>query len=705
MLSTEIKKDIQTAYSRFLKSKGYAPRRNQRAMIAEIAKVLANADDMSDRGALTLAPVAVIEAATGIGKTISYLLAALPVAQARDKKIVISTATIALQEQILLKDLPDLRKHSGLVFEFALAKGRGRYVCTSKLVNFLENETHPQQSLAFGGGSSITRDHAVMQRYRALKEAYFADEWTGDRDSWPEAISDYEWYPLTATHFECAGRRCQFVDHCPFFNARKAIQSVDCIIANHDLVLSDLALGGGVVLPPPEESIYIFDEGHHLAEKALDHFSYKLRLLQSEQWLQQFILEVPHCVQQLKLAEDGQSLLEKIVESAQSIRELFSYVNPLCQQILGQKEQFRFEHGEIAPALKHLAHEFVPPLQRLTQTIETLIALLKKHSEEKESAGLLAKYEHWQFVLGFSLRRSQLFLQLWTGYMQDDAATQVPHARWLDQLMVAGSHDIELHYSPVLAADVLLAYLWRKCFAAVMTSATLSLGGDFGRFKMQTGLGAESHYVCFESPFDYLHAAQLVIPPQAVDPTDESKHLRAIVDYIHQCVKLDEGVLVLFNSQRQMDEVYAHLSSVFQDITLVQGMQSKQSIIKEHKNKIECGEGSIIFGLASFSEGVDLPGKYLEHVIIARIPFAVPSDPVSATLYEWLEKQGKNSFDQVSIPDATMRLVQACGRLLRNEDDRGKVVMLDRRIITKPYGKKILRGLPPFQLVVQPPEL
>lgn len=702
MLTTEIKENIQVAYSRFLKKKGYGARRDQRNMIADIARVLGNANAVEEREEATCAPVAVIEAATGIGKTIAYLMAAIPIAQATGKKVVVSTATIALQEQILLKDLPDLRAHSGLQFEFALVKGRGRYVCTSKLMALLDHDEHPQSTLVFDERFLLSRDRSVAQLYQKLKEALLDETWSGDRESWPEVLSDPLWFPLTTTHHECAGRRCRYIESCPFFSARKAAQEADCIIANHDLVLSDLALGGGVVLPPPAQSLYIFDEGHHLADKTLEHFASHMRLHQTEQWLHTLINEAPLCAKQLELNTETNRALESVVDSSQRVRELLLSIVPACQAIMMAEASVRFEQGTIPAELKHIASALIKPLNTLYNTLDALLVQLKKKSEEKDNVGLATIFDHWLFVFGFALRRVQVLVELWRAYVQDDDRAQIPHARWMEQGSYSGLHDYELHYSPVLAAEVLRHYLWKKCHAAVLTSATLSSGGNFQRLRMQTGLGNDSYYARYESPFNYQEAAILLVPHQACDPGNEEEHLNGIVAYIHEQVQLNEGSLVLFNAQRQMEDVYGRLSSVFQDITLVQGSLSKQHIISTHKTRIECGEGSMIFGLASFFEGVDLPGKYLEHVIIARIPFAVPSDPVSLTLNEWLEKQGKNPFELVTVPDAIVRLLQACGRLLRSEHDHGKVAILDRRILTKRYGKRILQALPPFKLIVQP---
>ena len=701
MLTDEMKQDIQLAYSNFITSKGYRARMNQRIMIAEIAKVVANSPEVEERASGDNAAIAVVEAGTGIGKTIAYMISLLPIAKALEKKIIISTATVALQEQILHKDLPDLREHSGLEFSFALAKGRGRYLCTSKLINVLGAQGQEQTQL-FDVDMPTTLDRYGVKRLENFKNAYLEGDWNGDKDSWDGEVYDREWRHVTATHYECGGRRCQFIDSCPFYSARSAMQEADCVIVNHDLVLSDLALGGGVVLPAPSDSIYVFDEGHHLHEKAINHFSQHIRIKNTEQWLHQFLQEIPQCAQQLPWAKHGQSCLDKLVGPVKNFREMLLSSGPVWQQLSADQEHFRFPDGVIPEDIQAVSQGFLSPLRDIVNTLEGLLSTLKDMEEDLKVGSLQAMMEHWQSILGLSLRRFQSSLQLWVSYSYPDKEGCAPRARWLNRLEIQGDADIQLNSSPILGDDVLSDYLWRDCFSAVLTSATLSTAGDFGRLKMQTGLDDDCHYASLESPFDYPNAAVLLVPTQAADPVRETEHLEGIVSYVHERVSLTEGTLVLFNSQRQMEEAFDALSSVYQDITLAQGASSKQSIVRQHKARIDEGEGSIIFGLASFAEGIDLPGEYLTHVIIARIPFAVPSDPASEALYEWLEKSSRNPFFEVSVPDASMKLVQACGRLLRNENDRGTVALLDRRIVSKGYGRKIIESLPPFKVIVEP---
>jgi ATP-dependent DNA helicase DinG len=185
------------------------------------------------------------------------------------------------------------------------------------------------------------------------------------------------------------------------------------------------------------------------------------------------------------------------------------------------------------------------------------------------------------------------------------------------------------------------------------------------------------------------------------DPGDAEAHTQAIGELLPTLIDPDAGSLVLFSSRRQMLAVYELLSSELTRLTLVQGEFSKQEILRRHRVAIDAGDGAVIFGLASFAEGVDLPGKYCTHVIIAKIPFAVPDSPVESALSEWVDSNGGNAFMEISVPDAALRIVQASGRLLRSEDDLGRVSLLDRRIVTRRYGRAILDSLPPFKRDIQ----
>lgn len=199
------------------------------------------------------------------------------------------------------------------------------------------------------------------------------------------------------------------------------------------------------------------------------------------------------------------------------------------------------------------------------------------------------------------------------------------------------------------------------------------------------------------SPFNYAEAGVLHIPDLNVDVRDQDAHSRAIVRELPKLLDSEQSALVLFSSRKQMNDVFEGLDKDWRKRVLIQGRLSRQETLQKHKNRIDQGEISVLFGLASFAEGVDLPGDYCQHVVIAKIPFAVPDDPVEAALAEWIEARGGNPFMEIVVPDASLKLIQACGRLLRNEQDTGRVTILDRRLVTQRYGTALLNALPPFR--------
>jgi ATP-dependent DNA helicase DinG len=260
LLDDALKDRIREAYGAIIDSKGLTPRWGQRQMIAEIANALGRIPRPGEAPPAEPA-VCVIEAGTGTGKTIAYAVAAIPLAQALGKRLVVATATIALQEQFVNKDLPDIAQASGLEFTYVLAKGRRRYVCLSKLDRVLAGGQGESAALPlYPDELSAPVSADAMPVYNGMIDALGRGQWDGDRDNWPETIADDTWFGVTTDHSQCSGRRCPNIGQCSFYRARDELQTADIIVTNHDLALSDLALGGGAILSAPEDSIYIFDE-------------------------------------------------------------------------------------------------------------------------------------------------------------------------------------------------------------------------------------------------------------------------------------------------------------------------------------------------------------------------------------------------------------------------------------------------------------
>ena len=273
--SALVKQDVQQLYRQLVKQLELTPRWGQKQMIATVANHFLAISRSEDGHRIDDNPVCLVEAGTGTGKTLAYMVACLPIAKALDKKLVISTATIALQEQIVQKDLPALKKHGGYDFDFRLAKGRRRYLCVSRLDQALSQNASidPTQAL-FEDELALKLDGHQQALYKDMVVQLGSNQWDGDRDAWKDPLAEDHWRPITTDHKGCTNRRCSHFSQCPFFKARDGLEQADCIVTNHDLVLADLALGGGAILPAPEDTIYIFDEGHHLADKTLKPVSY-----------------------------------------------------------------------------------------------------------------------------------------------------------------------------------------------------------------------------------------------------------------------------------------------------------------------------------------------------------------------------------------------------------------------------------------------
>jgi ATP-dependent DNA helicase DinG len=703
MLSQDIKQLISNAYSTFLKSKELGPRHGQRVMIAEIAKTLGSIDLDDDGVRLNESHICIVEAGTGTGKTISYLLPSLILAKEMDKTLVISTATVALQEQIVNKDLPDLLKHSGLSFTFALAKGRARYVCNKKLNDVVENrksEVSALIGLYEDELPELTADG--LKPYKAMQKSLRNGEWTGERDTWKKTLQDKDWRIITSDHHECTGKKCPNYHECGFYKAREKMYVSDCIVANHDLVMADLSLGGGAVLQDPAQSIYVFDEGHHLPQKALGHFAQQARLQTTQKWLNQCLEQVDLILASFDGNDTLFSYVEKLPGHIKTCKEhleyAYSVLGLLVETIDTSKREsnYRFKNGEIPSDISIVAKNLNIAFSQLTELLFKIEASISIAMDDPDCGIPREELEIIHPIIGGWIGRSEANLELWKTYSYPDTKKAAPNARWLNPVFSQGVvTDIDVCSSPILADEVLKRNLWDRACGVILTSATMTSLGNFESFRMRSGVPADANYHIVQSPFDFSRAT-FSVPKNAVDASIGDAHTQSIINGMPTHVVVGEGTLVLFSSRKQMLEVHKGLSMKLQDIIFLQGDYSKQEIIDRHKTRIDDGKESIIFGLASFSEGVDLPGKYCSHVVIAKIPFSVPDDPIEAALSEWVEHNGGNSFMEISVPDASFKLIQASGRLMRSESDSGTISVYDKRLLTKRYGKQLIDALPPF---------
>jgi len=705
VLETELRDQIQQGYRTFLEANKLRPRLGQKQMIAAIANALAGIESDADGRRLAGNPITVVEAGTGTGKTLSYLLAALPIARARGKRVVIATGTVALQEQLVNRDIPNLLESTGWDYRIALAKGRGRYLCPVRLDQCLDSATAKDSGMfLFEDEISFNPTSKLIASYRAMDKALQAGSWVGDRDSWVESMEDNDWRPLTVDRRQCTGRRCRMIRECCFFNARDELEEADCIVANHDLVMADLALGGGVILPSPEDTIYIFDEGHRIAATALNHFAGTCRLRTTIGWLGRMKKQVDGWTPLLKDAPELVSRLEKLHIAATEAEKLLGLSFPLLEKFLDQlpdgeeEPRWCFPGGDPGEDVRELAGHLVQGLGVLTTTIEVLSDRLGEAMDEPHFPVPRVDLEQLFQQVGIWQGRVEGALHLWQCYArEDDPKIGPPYARWLVLEQGGSNPDIRVAASPTDAGGIFRASLWQRCHAAIITSATLRTLGKFDNFIKRCGLPETASYTAVAGAFDYGQAGVISVPDIGADGADSRIHTEALINALPDIVTWSEGTLVLFASRRQMEKVYENLPAECKGPVLMQGQWSNQEIVRLHRAAIDSGEGSVIFGLASFAEGMDFPGDYCRHVVIAKLPFAVPDDPVYQTLSDWLEQQGGNAFMELMLPDASLRLHQACGRLIRTEQDTGRITILDRRIVSKRYGQQMLDDLPPFR--------
>ncbi|MFN2287338.1 MAG: ATP-dependent DNA helicase DinG [Chromatocurvus sp.] len=704
MLTDDLKETIRGAYNAVLAARGLVPRWGQRQMIAEIARTLGRIPEPGESSAEGPA-ICIVEAGTGTGKTIAYALAAIPVARARGKRLVVATATVALQEQFINKDLPDIHTSSGLEFSVALAKGRRRYVCLSKLDRLLGQGGDAPATIPLYPDEMPAEDvQNARPVYEAMVEALARGDWDGDRDGWSGHADDAIWSSVTTDHNQCTGRRCPNVGQCSFFRARDELESADIIVSNHDLVLSDLALGGGAILPPPEDSIYIFDEGHHLPDKALNHFSSFCRLHSTRQWLQDsgksLAQAIPSLAQMTGLERVVAGIpgaMSELVQSLQVLEEQLADLSSGEAKGTGRdNDRWRFANGHVPKALQSLAGGLAAGFGKLASTLARIEARLEDAVEEGDSGFDRSEVEDWHLAVSGMRGRCESALALWQDYAVSTDDEEPPRARWVNRVAIAGQEGYELCCSPILANEILAEHLWSRAAGVVLTSATITALGRFDRFIQRSGVPAEAVFKVVASPFDYASAI-FAVPAMQSDAGNAEAHTAELVTLLPQLLVDSEAALVLFGSRRQMQAVVAGIAGGLGERLLVQDQHSKQEILRRHRDAVDAGRGSVIFGLASFAEGVDLPGDYCRHVVIAKIPFAVPDSPLEAALAEWIDSRGGNAFMEISVPDAALRLVQASGRLLRTEKDTGRVTLCDRRIVSRRYGREILDSLPPFR--------
>ena len=655
--------------------------------------------------------IAVIEGPTGVGKSLAYLLAGGIMAQTRGKRLIVSSATVALQEQLVDRDLPFLVEKSGLELTFALAKGRGRYLCPYKLYQLTQNNA--QQNLLGFEAPEVLWDSKPkpeeLNLLRDIADEFSARRFNGDRDTWPEKIDDAIWLKVTNDRHGCLKSACPNRPECPFYLARDVLETVDVVVANHDLLLADISMGGGVILPAPENSFYCIDEAHHLPKKALSRFAAE------HSWnIAVWTLEkLPQLTGKIAALTDKAELANLADEAATSLLDsLHEWQFHLAEEpslSLGSSENDRRKHneptwlwedGKIPEGLETTVSNTAIAARSLLKHVVGMNDALSAARREKEQDGALIDRLTSEF--GLFIARIEQISAVWDLLSTVPIEGEEPLAKWITR-RADDKNDYIFNASPISSASHLANSLWRRAAGAVLTSATLQSLGSFNLILRQTGLLwlPETTTLALESPFNFDAQGELYIPPVHASPKDPDAHTAAIVEWLPKLVSPVEaiGTLVLFSSRKQMQDVALRLPDEYLPLLLVQGELPKAVLLQRHHQAIAEGKASIIFGLDSFAEGLDLPGTACVQVIIAKLPFAMPDNPIEKTQNRWIEQRGGNPFIEITVPEASIKLIQAVGRLIRTEQDYGRVTILDNRVKTQRYGQQLLACLPPFKRI------
>lgn len=709
MLTDAEKDAIRHHYQTIAQSlAGFRPRAAQRRMIAEISNALSRArerdgDELPEREGES---IAVIEGPTGVGKSLAYLLAGGVMAKSRGKKLVVSSATIALQEQLVFRDLPFVVKHSGLEASYALAKGRGRYVCPYRLFQLTADSTQgellaPDPAMALWERKPEARE---LEQLKRMADDFYYKRWNGDRDEYDETIDDRLWGRATNDRHGCLKAACPNRADCPFYAARDALEQVDIIVTNHDLLLADAAMGGGVILPAPDAAFYCIDEAHHLAKKAINQFAADHAVGPTLGWLdkvQTLAARIDELIKKRELTDLTIEAAAACIEHLKQLSAVLDGIDTLLPPDDGGDASWLIDAGPLPDGLDLLAANLAISSAALEKNLSAMSDALAETRKDKDSDSGLT--DRMASELGQFIGRAEPFAGVWQLFVAETADGAPPIARWIVARTAGNRRDYTVSASPVSAASDLANNLWRKTAGAVLTSATLRSLGSFDLLLRQTGLMwlPQTSTIALDSPFDFARQGELYLPRLAASPKDAAAHTAEIVKWMPKLVDLSQptGTLVLFSSRRQMEDVAARLPAELAERTLVQGSLPKGKLLAQHLEAIADGRASVIFGLDSFAEGLDLPGDACIHVIIAKLPFAMPDDPVGLTLSRWIESRGGNPFIEISVPEASIKLIQAVGRLIRTESDYGRVTILDNRLLTAAYGKKLLAALPGFRRI------
>ena len=581
--------------------------------------------------------VLVAEAGTGTGKTFAYLVPAL----LSGGKVILSTGTKTLQDQLFTRDIPTVREALRVPVSVALLKGRANYIC----------HYHLERNLA--DGRFFAREDT---RYVQAIARYARSSQSGDRAGLSKVPDDASVWPMvTSTRENCLGSACPRYDKCFVMQARKQALAADVVVVNHHLFFADLALRDeGLAELLPACNTVIFDEAHQLPDTATLFFGESVSTSQLIELARDTRSEA------LQAAKDFAALPEAAAELDRAARDL---------RIAAGDDAGRYPAQQV-----EVRREFGLRLDALGEKLAALTALLQSQAERSEGLHNCA-----QRCQDLAAR-----LQRWRTGDQSDAV------RWVEVFQ----QPVQLNTTPLVIADIFRSRIEAAARAWIFTSATLAVKGDFTHYQQQMGL-EQARAAAWDSPFDYPSQALLYVPQRMPGPNTEG-YTRAVVEAVLPVLAASRGrAFLLFTSLRAMREAHALLLERFAQQghafpLLLQGESPRSELLGRFR---QLGN-AVLVASQSFWEGVDVRGEALSLVMIDRLPFAPPDDPVLAARIGRMNAEGRNAFMEYQLPEAVITLKQGAGRLIRDETDRGVLMICDTRLVERPYGRRIWQSLP-----------
>lgn len=614
-----------------------------------------------------------VQAGTGLGKTFAYLVPALFWAVENENKVVVSTATLQLQSQLVKKDLPFLSEllKAQMKFNYALVKGRNNYICMRKLVAFARS----------GAQTPLFREVSDAPVWEKLRDLFYSEKLNdGDKDEIPFRVPDSLWAEVGSEAELCMRGRCPFYNECYFYKARQNQKTAHLLITNHALFFADLAVRRENQYNEELESVLadygavIFDEAQNTEDYATDHFSRDF----SYGRVFYYAISVRNALR-------PQGILQWSEEQD------FVRVDGRLESLLKRSAEFLIELADLYP------DRSTRLLQKLNMPEGISSELLILLEELDALAGVAQTDEQKSAIQGYVQRGNVILADLTHCLTMTQTEN---YAYWVENSRGNDLFGIRLASAPVSLAEVLEEGLFSR-LPVVMTSATLA-------GELLTRIGMKKPILLrFDSPFNYQKQARLYIPLNGPEPiASKSREFDLFTaEQVLLLTGLSQGrAFVLFTSYKSMDAVYDLCSEDLKVAGLTvlrQGEYRREEIIKRFR---ESGNG-VLFAVSSFWEGVDIQGDDLSLVILVKLPFAVPTEPVLQARMEALQRQGQDPFNNFSLPMASLRLKQGFGRLIRSKTDRGVIAILDKRIKTKYYGHRFLKDLPPAPIIEKPEQV